>query len=121
MSDATGVAEAMLGLPGFRVLDVRETAAELIIEIETTAELVGCPECGVVARAHDRMAVEYRDLAAFGRPARLVWAKRRWRCEEPACEARTWSEESACFSSRCLLTNPFAFGMCAEQLRVCLN
>jgi hypothetical protein len=27
MPDATGVAEAMLGLPGFRVLDVRETAA----------------------------------------------------------------------------------------------
>ena len=51
MSDATGVAEAMLGLPGFRVLAVDESAAELIIRIETTAELVGCPECGVVATA----------------------------------------------------------------------
>lgn len=67
--------------------------------------LVGCPECGVVATAHDRMAVEYRDLAAFGRPARLVWAKRRWRCEEPLCAARTWTESSPWFSSRCLLTN----------------
>jgi len=57
MSDATGVAEALLGLPGFRVLDVHESAAELVIEIETTAEQAGCPGCGVVARAHERMAV----------------------------------------------------------------
>jgi len=105
MADANGVAEAMLGLPGFRVLGVEESAAELIIRIETSAELVGCPECGVVATAQDRMAVEYRDLAAFGRPARLVWAKRRWRCEEPLCATRTWTETSHSFSTRCLLTN----------------
>ena len=89
MSDATGVAEAMLGLPGFRVLEVTESDAEVVIRIETMAELVGCGQCGVVAVAQDRMAVEYRDLAAFGRPARLVWVKRRWRCEEPLCAART--------------------------------
>lgn len=65
MSDATGVAEAMLGLPGFRVLAVEEMAAEVVIRIETTAQVVGCPACGVVAVAHDRMEVEYRDLAAF--------------------------------------------------------
>ncbi len=87
MSDATGVAEAMLGLPGFRVLEVDETPAELIIRIETSADVVGCAECGVVARAHDRMVVECRDLAAFGRPARLVWIKRRWRCEQERCAA----------------------------------
>jgi transposase len=103
--DATGVAEALLGLPGFRVLEVTETAAELIIRIETSAELVGCPDCGVVAVAHDRMEVDYRDLAAFGRPARLVWSKRRWRCEEALCATRTWTETSPWFSSRCLLTN----------------
>src|SRR5437016_5730241 len=70
MADATGLAEAMLGLDGFRVLEVEETASEVLIRIETTLELVGCPGCGVVATAHDRMAVAYRDLAAFGRPAR---------------------------------------------------
>ena len=94
MSDATGVAEAMLGLDGFRVLAVDESAAEVVILIETSAELVGCPGCGVVARAHDRMAVEYRDLAAFGRLARLVWDKRRWRREESSCSESTWAESS---------------------------
>jgi transposase len=105
MSDATGVAEAMLGLPGFRVLEVEETPAEMVIRIELVAGPVGCPGCGVVARSHDRMAVEYRDLAAFGRPARLRWHKRRFRCEEPACAMRTWTESSAAFSGRCLLTD----------------
>ena len=32
------------------------------------------------------------DLPAFGRPAVLVWRKRRWRCLEPDCEAGTWTE-----------------------------
>ncbi len=105
MSEATGVAEVMLGLPGFRVLEVEEEAAEVVIGIELVAELVGCPGCGVLARSHDRMMVEYRDLAAFGRPARLRWRKRRFRCEESACAMRTWTETSPVFSGRCLLTD----------------
>ena len=100
MSDATGLAEALLGLDGFRVLAVEETAAEVVIRIETTGGLVGCPGCGVRAVAHARARVELRDLAAFGRPARLVWCKRRWRCEEPVCPVRTWTETSPAFSSR---------------------
>ncbi|MBY0308395.1 MAG: ISL3 family transposase, partial [Phycisphaerales bacterium] len=114
MDDATGVAEAMLGLDGFRVLGVEEAAAELIIEIETTVEAVGCPECGVVATEHDRMSVDYRDLAAFGRPARLRWIKRRWRCEESRCAARTWTETSPEFSPRCLLTQRAGLECCLQ-------
>jgi transposase len=114
MSDATGLAEAMLGLEGFMVLGVAETAAEVVIRIETTKDLVGCPGCGVVATAHDRMPVEYRDLAVFGRPARLVWAKRRWRCEERLCEVRTWTETSPAFSARCLLSRRAATEACRQ-------
>lgn len=114
MADATGVAEAMLGLPGFRVLEVEESDAEVVIRIETTAELAGCPQCGVVATAQDRMTVEYRDLAAFGRPARLTWCKRRWRCKEPLCAARTWTESSPEFSARCLLTNRAGLECCLQ-------
>ncbi len=114
MSDAIGTAEALLGLPGFRVLEVMEAAAEVIIQIETDIDLVGCPRCGVVAEAQDRMTVEYRDLAAFGRPARLVWRKRRWRCRERGCSARTWTETSPAFSSRCLLTNRAGLECCLQ-------
>jgi transposase len=112
--DANGVAEAMLGLPGFRVLGVNESPAEVVVWIETSVGLVGCPECGVVARAHDRMVVEYRDLAAFGRPTRLVWNKRRWRCEEPVCGQRTWTEICVGFSSRCLLTDRAGVECCLQ-------
>ena len=71
ISDATGAAEALLGLPGFRVLEAEETPAEVVVVVELVAEIVGCPGCGVAARSHGRSAVDHRDLAAFGRPARL--------------------------------------------------
>ena len=93
MCDRTGLAEAILGLDGFRVLDVDETPAEVVITIETTATIAGCAACGAVAEAHDRLRVDVRDLPCFGRPARLVWSKRRWRCPEPECPARTWTEQ----------------------------
>jgi len=132
MSDGTGLAEALLGLDGFRVLAVTETAAEVTIEIETTAVVVGCGECGTRAEAHERRSVEIRDLACFGRPARLVWRKRRWRCVDPDCAAKTWTETSPEFSTRALLTRRAAAEACrqvgenarpvaelAEELGVC--
>ncbi len=33
-----------------------------------------------------------RDLAVAGRPAVLGWRKRVWRCPEPDCEVKTWTE-----------------------------
>jgi hypothetical protein len=47
VGDGTGLAEALLGLDGFRVLAVVETPAGVVIEVETTAERVGCRGCGV--------------------------------------------------------------------------
>jgi transposase len=104
MSDDTGLAEAMLGLDGFTVVDVREDPAELVITIETTAVVVGCSTCGVRAQAQDRMPIEIRDLACFGRPVRLVWTKRRWRCREELCDAKTWTEVSPAAMTRQLIT-----------------
>lgn len=54
MGDGTGLAEALLGLDGFRVLDVRETSDELVVMVETTAEVVGCMTCGVHRGARSR-------------------------------------------------------------------
>jgi hypothetical protein len=47
----------------------------------------------VLAVSKDRTPVAFIDLPVFGRPAALVWHKRRWSCEDPACENRTWTEE----------------------------
>jgi len=104
MTDATGLAEALLGLDGFRVLEVTETPAELIVTVETTADLVGCRTCGVRAEAQDRRRVDVRDLPFGGRPLRLVWMKRRWRCVDADCPTKTWTETTGEVPPRAVLT-----------------
>jgi transposase len=104
VSDGTGLAEALLGLPGFRVLEVTETVAELAVTIETVADRVGCAGCGTRAHSQDRVRVAIRDLPCFGRPARLVWVKRRWRCREPLCDRKTWTETSEHLDAQVVLT-----------------
>jgi transposase len=132
MGDGTGLAEALLGLDGFRVLMVTETCDELVVEIETTVTSAGCAECGTQAVPHERMPVAIRDLPCFGRPARLVWCKRRWRCPDSDCDAKTWTETSPAVSTRCVLTRRAGAEACrqvgdnarpvselAEELGVC--
>ena len=114
MNDGIGLAEALLGLPGFRVLDVTETVSEVVMAIETTAVRVACRTCGVRAEAQDRMRVDVRDLACFGRPARLVWIKRRWRCRESRCSARTWTETSDHVDAQAVLTRRAGVEACRQ-------
>ena len=33
------------------------------------------------------------DLPAFGKPTRLHWHKRRWRCDDPDCAMGSWTEQ----------------------------
>jgi hypothetical protein len=75
MDDATGLAEALLGLDGFRVLSIEETPSEVIVTVETVADFVGCPTCGVRAVAKDRLRVDIRDLPCLVvRPAWSGWS-----------------------------------------------
>jgi transposase len=45
-----------------------------------------------------------RDLPIGDRPVVLAWRKRIWRCREPACEVRTWTEQVAVIRPRAVLT-----------------
>ena len=132
MNDGICLAERLLGLDGFRVLEVSEGPDELVITIETTADFVGCSDCGVRAESHDRRPIAIRDLSCFGRPARLVWIKRRWRCREAACDAKTWTEPSPHVDAQVVLTRRAGAEACrqvgelarpvskvAEELGVC--
>ena len=109
MSDGNGLAEAMLGLDGFRFLAVCETPDELVIAVETTTVMGGCGRCGVRAESHDRRPVEVRDLACFGRPVRLRVLKRRWRGVDPGCESKTWTETHPALPARQVLTSRAGF------------
>jgi len=85
---------AVLGLPGFRLLEVNELDGELEYLVETPDTLVGCPRCGTLARPKDRRWVVLRDLAHGDRSVRVRWRKRVWTCTDADCPAKTWTEES---------------------------
>jgi transposase len=48
--------------------------------------------------------VRVRDLPIGGRPVVLCWRKRIWRCGDPACSVRTWTERVAAIRPRAVLT-----------------
>ena len=102
-SDGSAVS-ALVGLDGFVVLAQVDVDGEWWVKVETIATVVGCESCGSRAVGHGRRMVQVRDLPVAGRPVRLVWAKRLWRCTEPACAVGTWSEECDEIAPRGVLT-----------------
>lgn len=105
VDDATSrTIEAVLDLPGFRVLAAGEYGGELEVLVETTATAVHCGRCGRRAAAHARREHLLRDVPVSGRSAVLVWVKRVWRCRNPGCPTVTWTESSPLAASRAVLT-----------------
>ncbi len=91
----------LVGLPDVVVVGVADWPRWLRVVISTPSER---PECGCGGRVHRHgvREVEYVDLPVFGRPARLVWRKQRWRCTR--C-ARCWVDDDAEIATpRCVLT-----------------
>jgi transposase len=97
-------ASKLLSLDGFEVLAAQVAADEWQLEVQTTATVVSCQGCGVRAELHGRRTVRVRDLPIGGRPVVLWWRKRLWRCREPACGVRTWTEQAAAIRPRAVLT-----------------
>ncbi len=77
-------------------VDIKDVVGEhrgpLTIHFERRRDVVGCPECGVLARVKDRRAVSLVDLPTNGRPTRIVWHKRRFFCPDSDCPKGSWSE-----------------------------
>jgi transposase len=106
-------ASKLLGLDGFEVVAAQLAGGEWQLEVQTTATVVGCGGCGMRAELHGRRTVRVRDLPIGGRPVVLLWRKRIWRCREPACRVRTWTERAAAIRPRAVLTQR----ACAEACR----
>jgi transposase len=94
----------LLGLDGFEVVTAEIVGGAWQLEVQTTATVVGCRGCGVRAEFLGRRTVRVRDLPIGGRPVVLAWRKRIWRCREPACGVRTWTERAAGVRPRAVLT-----------------
>ena len=97
-------ASRLLGLDGFQVVSAELQGGEWQLVVQTTATVIGCAGCGVRATPHGRRLVRVRDLPIGGRPVVLCWRKRIWRCREPACGVRTWTERVATIRPRAVLT-----------------
>jgi transposase len=97
-------ASRLLGLDGFQVVAAELVGGEWQLAVQTTAAVVGCAGCGGRATPHGRRTVRVRDLPIGGRPVLLCWRKRLWRCGEPACQVRTWTERVAAIGPRAVLT-----------------
>jgi hypothetical protein len=61
-------ATALVGMAGFVVGGSRLVDGELHLQVETTASMATCPDCGVRAVGHGRRRVKIRDLPISGRP-----------------------------------------------------
>ncbi|MET3722080.1 MULTISPECIES: transposase family protein [unclassified Arthrobacter] len=78
-------ADALLGVEGIHISSVTASTAALVRRVETGEDVTGCPDRGVVAIGHGRRQIRLHDIPCFGRPVRLLWAKRIWRCPDSGC------------------------------------
>jgi zinc-finger of transposase IS204/IS1001/IS1096/IS1165 len=92
-SSASG--SALLGLDGFQLVSAGLVGGEWQLAVQSVATVIGCQGCGMRAKLDGRRTVRVRDLPIGGRPVVLLRHKRIWRCGEPACEMRTWTERAA--------------------------
>jgi transposase len=95
---------ALVGMPELVVRGQVLRDGEWWLAVETRPGPQGCPGCGVRAVGHGRSRTTVRDLPIAGVPTVLVFARRRWRCPEPRCEVRTWSEHVDTIAPRVSLT-----------------
>ncbi len=107
-------ATALLGMDGFVLVAAGVIDGELHQVVETTASVVGCSACGTRATSRGRREVKVRDMASADRAVVVVWRKRLWRCEDPDCDTKTWSEQVEAIAPRASLTRRARVDICAQ-------
>ncbi|GEA81343.1 hypothetical protein CUD01_17870 [Cellulomonas uda] len=117
MSDATGCAGArpttdpcsrcdlLLGLDDVSVESVERGAVVMRVTVSAAWQLMGCPDCGVVAVSRGRRVRVLRDVPHGDVRVQLVWRQRRWCCLEARCSRGTFAEQvPALAAPRAVLT-----------------
>jgi transposase len=94
---ATGVVNdttRLLGLGGLAVVGVEDGPVGPVVHVVTADDAARrCPDCRTPARrSKGRRVTRPRDLQVGGRRPQLVWAKRRWRCDDRGCGRRSFTE-----------------------------
>jgi len=84
-----------------RIVGVLPVLRWLEVHIRLDAQPLMCCCRRLMVRNGTR-TVRLVDLPSFGQPARLVWAKQRWRC--PTCSRTSTEQDPTIASSRCAMT-----------------
>ncbi len=115
--DPIRVCELLVGLGEVTVLGATdEPGGPVRIYVETRGPRPPCPGCGGPVWVKDQRPVELVDLAAFGRPARLVWHKNRWSCPAEGCGVGSFTETAAHIAAARLLMTDRAGRWVTEQV-----
>lgn len=83
----------LLGLPEVCVEAVERDEMTMTVTVSTPWQLMGCPDCGVVAPSRGRRRRVLHDVPHGDARVRLVWRQRLWRCPEAACARGTFAEQ----------------------------
>lgn len=65
----------------------------MTVTVSTPWQLMGCPDCGVVAPSRGRRRRVLHDVPHGDARVRLVWRQRLWRCPEAGCARGTFAEQ----------------------------
>jgi transposase len=92
---------------GLQVADA-QAGADGTLEVWAVTDhpaAAACPDCGTAAgRVHETVLARPRDVRRAGDPVRVRWVKRRWKCDEPGCDRKTFTEWVPQVPPRCRLT-----------------
>ncbi len=100
-------ASALFGVEGLQVIEA-EAEADGSVTVWAVTDHLGaaaCPGCGTVSeRVHEYVLTRPRDLRRGLDEVSVCWLKRRWKCQEPACGRKTFTESLPAVPPRCRLT-----------------
>ena len=97
--------DLLFDVPGMHVLTIDRQVDRVVLTVASDADVGGCPGCGVVAVGHGRRRRAVADAPCFGIPVRLVWLARLWRCREPACLVKVFTEQLELVPPRAKVTS----------------
>ncbi|WP_453984344.1 ISL3 family transposase [Brevibacterium casei] len=87
--------DLLAGLTGLHVtaVEFNHDLGSLTVSVESPPTVMGCVSGGVIAHSRGRRDVMLVDAPCFDRPVKLMWRKRTWRCTEPACPTKAFTEQ----------------------------
>lgn len=97
----------LFGLDGVEVVRVviGEDDNPMLALVTASEQARYCPGCGARSQhAHSWVRTRPRDLPIAARRTALTWTRRRWRCGNPACPRRTFTESLPQIPPRSRLT-----------------